>query len=163
MKSPKRREIVSLVFTCLCITKSLLILPSWLRKTRLAPRFSTHFSMFGYLMKHSSLYLIYYMKEISFTCPTFQKALPFFIGYQSFRTHGLFVPRRFVPRLRRLGTKDPWVRNDWIPSSSGCCKLLKHANNLSYPDEERWCLSKCWTKRYSHFFHCLISLAFDHL
>ena len=25
MKSPKRREIISLVFTCLCITKSLLI------------------------------------------------------------------------------------------------------------------------------------------
>ena len=23
-------------------------------------------------------------------------------GYQSFRTHGLFVPRRFVPRLRRF-------------------------------------------------------------
>ena len=25
MKSPKRREIISLIFTCLCITKSLLI------------------------------------------------------------------------------------------------------------------------------------------
>jgi len=25
MKSPKRREIISFVFTCLCITKSLLI------------------------------------------------------------------------------------------------------------------------------------------
>ena len=30
------------------------------KKTRLAPRFSTHYSAFGYLMKRSSLCLIYY-------------------------------------------------------------------------------------------------------
>ena len=35
---------------------------SWLKKTWLCLIFSTHFSVFGYLMKHSSLCLIYYVK-----------------------------------------------------------------------------------------------------
>ena len=37
-------------------------LRSWLRKTRVALRFSTHFSVYGHLMKLSSLCLIYYFK-----------------------------------------------------------------------------------------------------
>ena len=37
-------------------------LRSWLRKTRVALRFSTHFSVSGHLMKLSSLCLIYYFK-----------------------------------------------------------------------------------------------------
>ena len=33
---------------------------------KLAPRFSTHFSVFGYLMKHSSLCLMYYFSNAGF-------------------------------------------------------------------------------------------------
>ena len=36
---------------------------SWLKKTQLHLIFSTHFSVFGYLLKHSSLCLIYYFKK----------------------------------------------------------------------------------------------------
>ena len=38
------------------ISSSIQTLQSWLKKTRLRLFFSTHFSVFGYLRKHSSLY-----------------------------------------------------------------------------------------------------------
>ena len=51
-------------------------LPSWIKNTRLRLAFSTHFSVFGYLMKHSSLCLIYYINyEIAKTVFSTVKSL----------------------------------------------------------------------------------------
>ena len=39
------------------------------------------------------------------------------VSYQSFRTHGSFVPRRFVPRLRRfVPTFDQFLPNPLVDS-----------------------------------------------
>ena len=36
-------------------------------------------------------------------------------GYQSFRTHTSLERSKVGTKRLNLGTKDPWVRNDWIP------------------------------------------------
>ena len=63
--------IINLVKFCFEFLQELLMLreaisSKLVKKTRLAPRFSTHFSVFGYLMKHSSLCLMYYFSNAGF-------------------------------------------------------------------------------------------------
>ena len=88
------------------VSSDIQTLRSWLKKTRLRLVFSTHFLVFGYLMKHSSSCLIYYLNNITKTVMPRQMNSRIDVNpadnVSSATFYGVSEPMevRLVPRLR---------------------------------------------------------------